>query len=81
MTNQNAKETGFRIQDLRRSFEDAVQDVYQAGLKGKVSPSRSPIAQRPKAAPESRVSAEKRALSDAARALAQLWKLPQTSSR
>lgn len=62
--------------NLQRSFENAVRDIYEVGLTGKVSRYRTPIAKRAStAAPESFVSAEKRALSDAAKALAQLWKV------
>jgi hypothetical protein len=62
--------------NLQRSFETAVRDIYEVSLTGKVSRYRSPIANRPATSvPESFVSAEKRALSDAAKALAQLWKV------
>lgn len=82
MTNKTSEVAIPVTKNLRRSFENAVRDIYQAGLTGKISRYRSPIVQRPKATTsESSLSAEKRALSDAARALAQLWKVPQTSSR
>jgi len=68
--------------NLKRTFEDAVRDIYQAGLDGKTSHHRTPIAQRGgRNASESKAIAEKRALSDAARALARLWKVTSTSSR
>lgn len=67
--------------NLKRTFENAVRDIYQASLPGKPSRYRMPIVQRPKKAPESPASAEKRALSDAAKALAQLWKVSHSSSR
>lgn len=68
--------------DLKRSFENAVRDIYEVGLTGKVSRYRTPIVQRASvAAAESYVNAEKRALSDAARALAQLWNVSPSSSR
>jgi hypothetical protein len=68
--------------NLKRSFETAVRDIYEAGLTGKVSSYRTPIVQRARAtAPESGISAEKRALSDAAKALALLWKVSPNSSR
>jgi hypothetical protein len=61
---------------LKRAFECAVRDIYEVGLTGKVSQYRTPIAQRAgTGAVGSSVEAEKRALSDAARALAQLWKV------
>lgn len=62
--------------NLKREFENAVRDIYQAGLSGKTSKYRKPIFQRSGVtAPESSASAEKRALADAAKALAQLWKV------
>ena len=68
--------------NLKRTFENAVRDIYQAGLDGKTSQYRTPIVQRTGRNPsETKVIAEKRALSDAARALAQLWKVTPTSSR
>lgn len=68
--------------NLKRTFEDAVRDIYQADLSGKTSPSRTPIAQRAgRNTPESKATTEKRALSDAAKALAQLWKIAPTASR
>ena len=68
--------------NLKRTFESAVRDIYQAGLDGNTSRYRTPIVQRAGAsAVESKANAEKRALSDAARALAQLWKVTPTSGR
>jgi hypothetical protein len=68
--------------NLKRTFENAVRDIYQAGLDGKTSHYRTPIVQRAgTSAVESKANAEKRALSDAARALAQLWKVTPTSGR
>ena len=65
--------------NLKRAFECAVRDIYEVGLTGKVSQYRTPIAQRAgTGAAGSSVDAEKRALSDAARALAQLWKVSPT---
>ena len=63
--------------NLKRAFECAVRDIYEVGLTGKVSQYRTPIAQRAGTgvARSSVDDAEKRALSDAARALAQLWKV------
>lgn len=66
--------------NLKRAFENAVRDVYEAGVTGKASPYRTPIAQRAgRRAQEVGANAEKRALSDAARALAQLWKVSPNS--
>ncbi len=68
--------------NLQRAFEHAVRDIYQVGLTGKVSQYRTPIVQRTGHAPSSSpLNAEKQAVSDAAKALAQLWKIPATSSR
>lgn len=65
---------------LKRAFESAVHDIYQAGLTGKASHYRTPIVQRAgTGSSESYLSAEKRALSDAAKALAQLWKVSPSS--
>lgn len=66
--------------NLRRAFESAVHDIHQAAT-GKISRYRTPIVQRPAKSPESSLTVEKRAVSDAAKALAELWKIPQTSSR
>lgn len=69
-------------QDLQRAFESAVRNIYEVGLTGKVSRQRTPIVQRAGAAGmQSPIDAEKRALSDAARALAQLWKVAPNSNR
>ena len=75
MTNKSVQ-TLHPAKNLKRSFECAVRDIYQVGLTGKVSQYRTPIAQRAGTTlAGSPVDAEKRALSDAARALAQLWKV------
>jgi hypothetical protein len=74
MINKSIEHSLPRPKNLKRSFEVAVRDIYQAGLSGKVSQYRTPIAQRAgRADSKSSVDAEKRALSDAAKALAQLW--------
>ena len=69
------------LKDLRRSFENAVSDMHNAELTGTVSPRRTPIAHRVLCKSECGVGAEKRALSDAAKALSTLWKLAPNSSR
>ncbi len=67
---------------LKRTFENAVRDIHQAGLTGKVSNYRTPIARRlPNTPTISSENEQKRALSDAARALAQLWKVTPNSGR
>ena len=78
---RNETATPFNMnQNLKRSFECAVRDIYQVGTTGKASPYRTPIARRPRAV-ESNVNEEKRALTDAARALAQLWNVAPHHSR
>jgi len=82
MMNKSSEQPVLLTKTLQRSFETAVRDIYEVGLTGKASRYRSPIRQHDDpVASESSLHAEKRALSDAARALAQLWKLPQTSGR
>ena len=76
MTNKSPEQGMPEAKNLKRAFECAVRDIYEVGLTGEVSHYRTPIAQRAGAsAARSSVDAEKRALSDAARALAQLWKV------
>jgi len=61
--------------NLKRAFESAVRDIYEADLAGKRSNYRRPIVQRPRVVAESSASTQKKALTDAAKALAQLWKI------
>ena len=63
-------------EDLRLVFETAVGELHEADLAAK-SPLKyhSPIVQRRKIVGISQADAEKRALSEAARALAELWKV------
>ncbi|MFZ1142217.1 MAG: hypothetical protein ABR881_06390 [Candidatus Sulfotelmatobacter sp.] len=76
MTNKSSGQPLPPAKNLKRAFECAVRDIYQVGLTGKVSQYRTPIVQRAGTnVAGSAVDAEKRALSDAARALAQLWKV------
>lgn len=63
-------------EDLRRMFESAVYEIHQADrTQQKKLHYRAPIVPRAKILGLSKDGAEKRALSDAARALAQLWKV------
>jgi hypothetical protein len=63
-------------EDLRRAFENAVREIHQADLAAqKRSSHRIPIVPHAKILRSSNQDTEKRALSDAARALAQLWKV------
>jgi hypothetical protein len=66
--------------NLKRAFESAVRDIYEADLAGKRSNYRRPIVQRPRVVAESSANTQKKALSDAAKALAQLWKISHNSS-
>jgi hypothetical protein len=82
MTSKNAEKNQPPAKNLKRAFECAVHDIYQAGLTGKVSQYRTPIAQRAGTTASASIpDAKKRALSDAAKALAQLWKISPNSSR
>jgi len=67
--------------NLKHRFENAVRDIYEAGLTGKTSNYRRPIVQRSQVPSESSANTQKRALSDAAKALAQLWKVAPNSGR
>lgn len=78
MTNKASRQAAGITNQLQRSFEHAVRDIYQAGLTGKVSHYRTPIV--PRAAAPAPIE-EKRALTDAAKALAQLWKVSHNPSR
>jgi hypothetical protein len=60
--------------DLRRAFETAVCEIHGADMALK-NQYRSPIVSRARLLGLSQADAEKRALSDAAKALAQLWKI------
>jgi len=76
MTNKCVAQALPPAEHLRRTFECAVRDIYQVGLTGKVSEYRTPIVQRAGTGVAGLpVDAEKRALTDAAKALAQLWKV------
>jgi len=63
-------------EDLKRVFETAVCEIHQAEVEAKKELRyRAPIVSRARVLGLSQAGAEKRALSDAARALAQLWKI------
>ena len=66
--------------NLKRTFENAVRDIYETDLAGRKSNYRRPIVQRPRVPAESSANTQKKALSDAAKALAQLWKISHNSS-
>jgi hypothetical protein len=61
--------------DLREAFETAVCAIHNADPAHKKPQPGVPIAPRSKISGTSQSATEKRALSDAARALAQLWKV------
>jgi hypothetical protein len=64
------------VEDLKSAFEKAVREIHQANPGAKKGLQyRSPIVPRATVLGISQASAEKRALADAARALAQLWKV------
>ena len=65
--------------NLQRAFENAVRGIYQA--KGKGPNYRTPIVQRVRIAVESAGNVQEKAVADAAKALAQLWKVSPNSSR
>ena len=75
MTSKTAHHPAALPENLKRTFENAVRDIYQAGLTGKISRYRTPIVQRAGVPSPSGLNAEKQALSDAAKALSQLWKV------
>ena len=60
--------------DLRRAFETAVCEIHRADLAAKAQ-YKAPIVSRARLLGLSQAGAEKQALSDAAKALAQLWKI------
>jgi hypothetical protein len=79
MASKPAAQLGSISTNLQRTFEDAVRDIYQTGAK---APSyRMPIVPRARVTAESSENTQKKALSDAAKALAQLWKVAPNSSR
>ncbi len=62
--------------ELKRIFEKAVCEIHHSEKAARNKPEyRSPIVQRRNFSGVSGAGAEKRAMSDAAKALAQLWKV------
>lgn len=62
--------------DLRRAFESAVREIHEADLAAQKKANLHPmIIPHARILRSPREDTEKRALSDAARALAQLWKI------
>jgi hypothetical protein len=68
-----------QAQDLRRTFETAIAQVRRGEEPRSLS--KTPIVVRPKATALRDQDVEKRALTDAARALAQLWNISPTLVR
>jgi hypothetical protein len=64
---------------LRRTFETAIAQVQHSGKSAR--PSQSPIFVRKAVAVPDDAAVEKRALTEAARALAQLWNISPTLIR
>ena len=75
----NSHQNASSAEDLRQVFETAVVEIHQPDLIKR----RLPIVQRHRqtAALHCQDGREKRAVSDAAQALAQLWKLSPFSAR
>lgn len=67
--------------DLQRTFENAVRGIDDAEIDSRVSRYRTPIVQRPRAHAEGSGDTQKKALSDAAKALALLWKVSSNPTR
>jgi len=67
--------------DLQRVFETALGDIQDAQGSGKPSASRRPVFHRVALVRPTQAQSEKRALSDAASALAQLWKISPHPAR
>jgi hypothetical protein len=61
--------------DLKHIFEAAVCELHHPNMVAQNLQYRTPIVQRRSVSAVSPANAEKRAMSDAARALAQLWKV------
>lgn len=78
-TRNNSDQSTSSTEDLRQVFETAVVEIHQPDLIKR----RLPIVQRQRqaAALNCQDGRKKRAVSDAAQALAQLWKLSPFSAR
>ena len=78
-TRNNSHQKASSAEDLRQVFETAVVEIHQPDLIRR----RLPIVRRHRqdAALNGHDGREKRAVSDAAQALAQLWKLSPFSAR
>lgn len=82
MINKLATQSAPSSQDLQEMFETAVCEIHQVKIASQPLRHRMPIVQRmPAGAPVSRIDVEKRAVSDAANALARLWKVSAHHAR
>ena len=82
MINKCATQNAPSAKDLQEVFETAVCGIHQAEIASQTLRHRMPIVPRtPVSAPLSRIDAEKRAVSDAANALARLWKVSAHHAR
>ena len=82
MINKLATQNAPSAEDLQQMFETAVCEIHQVEMASQALRHRMPIVQRiPTSAPISRIDAEKRAVSDAANALARLWKVSAHHAR
>jgi hypothetical protein len=78
MTNKIVEPKAISAANLRLVFEAAVEDIHHTEPLTPRVRYGAPIVPRRIPATSSQGGGEKRALTDAARALAQLWKLPAT---
>ena len=82
MINKCATQNAPSAKDLQEAFETAVCEIHQVEIASQTLRHHMPIVQRiPARAPISRIDAEKRAVSDAANALARLWKVSAHHAR
>jgi hypothetical protein len=63
------------LDDLKHVFERAVGEIHREDMAARKLQPGTPIVSRARMLGISQANAEKQALSDAARALAQLWKV------
>lgn len=81
MTNKFDLQNAPSAKNLQQVFESAVCEIHQLETSAQRLRYGRPIVQRVQAAPVSRADVEKRAVSDAARALSQLWKVSASHAR
>jgi hypothetical protein len=81
VTNKFDMQNAPSAKNLQQVFETAVHEIHQLEASAQRLRYRTPIVQRVQAAPVTRADVEKRAVSDAARALSQLWKVSASHAR